>query len=979
MKPAPALKEKRVKAHFEDSRAMVALTDGILKHRRLIVALIISVTLASLIPLRHLQFRNTVTEWLPRDDDVMSLFLDTGHTFGMNELVLVTLKAASGETFSYEILEALRNAQEELALKPEVFFATSIVNAPDISRDEDGLRVSDFLRDIPRDDAVLEAVKKEAISRENFADTFISRDGEWLSLTVFLRNGQDSNRTFAGIIRPVLEKHLGGLAELHYSGEPATSYYMEAFIKSDILRLVPMVVLIVLLTLFVGFGSLRGVLFPSITVWFSTVWVFGLMGLLGIPLKIITPALPVLLIALGSAYGIHIVNVLSLSSGGAGHTAVGVAASLRRVIVPVMMASLTTMIGFTSFLTARLKLVMEFGALAALGILFAAIVAVLFIPAATGLLPPPRSRTGTKSRTMSFRFLEPVASFVIRRRRVILLAAGVVFVAFLLGIPRISREVDFSRYFPADSTPRRATAVVEEHFDGAFPLTVYFQAENVRSADTLRRVRRAVHFLAGLDHTGMPLGIPDVLQEMNHMLNDRFVLPATDGGAANLWFFLEGRDEISQMITDDLREALVFTKVSTLRMPVQKDLEARVEAFLVGEEARNYAAFDLRDLDPATVTGMRKHEARAVLEEIGWLHRRYARSEPFDASEAERRLAAAIDGRPRYDDAEVLDMVREEFAAVVLSPNFDFAVDPVAARRVFEELLSSVAGGRAGEEDLAAVLIRTIPEARDDEDLASDAAFGLALRVEESLQNAFSETAFSALRDLFAPAARDNPDFEKKVRGLLLDVADDLAVFPAAWAGDMKETGRPVVFSRVAQSGLTAAFSRLDRFLFSSQIQSLLLALGMTFLLMIALRRSLLLGTLSILPILFTLGVIYGFLGFSGIPLDYSTMMIAGVSIGVGIDYTIHFVHGVLSATERGDDLEGAVRKTIIEKGRAILVNSSAVVLGFAVLQLSSMSPLRHFGGLMAGSMVLAALAALSILPASILVCRPKKTQGGSS
>ena len=101
-------------------------------------------------------------------------------------------------------------------------------------------------------------------------------------------------------------------------------------------------------------------------------------------------------------------------------------------------------------------------------------------------------------------------------------------------------------------------------------------------------------------------------------------------------------------------------------------------------------------------------------------------------------------------------------------------------------------------------------------------------------------------------------------------------------------------------------------------------------------------------------------------------MMVAGVSIGVGIDYSIHFIHSVVQARDKGLDLEDAVHHAFLEKGRAILANSLAVIAGFSVLLLSTMIPLRDFGGIMVGSMLLAAISSLTVLPALILIIKPK-------
>ena len=97
-------------------------------------------------------------------------------------------------------------------------------------------------------------------------------------------------------------------------------------------------------------------------------------------------------------------------------------------------------------------------------------------------------------------------------------------------------------------------------------------------------------------------------------------------------------------------------------------------------------------------------------------------------------------------------------------------------------------------------------------------------------------------------------------------------------------------------------------------------------------------------------------------------MMIAGISIGVGIDYTIHFIQGVFIELKGGVSIKEAIEHTYVEKGKAILSNSIAVILGFAVLMFSQLRPLHHFGGTMMGSMFLAALASLTFLPALIII-----------
>jgi predicted RND superfamily exporter protein len=266
---------------------------------------------------------------------------------------------------------------------------------------------------------------------------------------------------------------------------------------------------------------------------------------------------------------------------------------------------------------------------------------------------------------------------------------------------------------------------------------------------------------------------------------------------------------------------------------------------------------------------------------------------------------------------------------------------------------------------------RVVPAGEFDEQVASDVADTLAVRLEESKILAFSRRAWTALEGLLPEKAVKDENARRKILGLLAEAADDLAVVPAAGLGAI--AGNDPGLGSIEQSGMPAALARLDYFLFVSQVQSIGLVLIITFLLMSIMRKSFRLGIVSTIPIIITVAVMYGTMGLAKIPLDYATMMIAGVSFGVGIDYSIHFVYGVSQALKTTSSLEKAVEAAFREKGRAILANSIAVTMGFLVLLLSSMSPLRTFGGMMVLSMFLAALTSLTTLPALLLWIKPFK------
>jgi predicted RND superfamily exporter protein len=145
-----------------------------------------------------------------------------------------------------------------------------------------------------------------------------------------------------------------------------------------------------LITLYFSFRTKRGVLLPLSAVLVSTVWAMGLMTLLGIDQSIVSNGMPVLLIAIGSAFGIHMIarykeDVLTCPDKEA-----CIKNALAEVGVPIVLAGVTTMIGFFAFAGSYLTVVSHFGVFTGIGVAFALIVSITFIPAVLSYLKQPK-------------------------------------------------------------------------------------------------------------------------------------------------------------------------------------------------------------------------------------------------------------------------------------------------------------------------------------------------------------------------------------------------------------------------------------------------------------------------------------------------------------------------------------------------------------------------------------------------------------
>ena len=155
--------------------------------------------------------------------------------------------------------------------------------------------------------------------------------------------------------------------------------------------------------------------------------------------------------------------------------------------------------------------------------------------------------------------------------------------------------------------------------------------------------------------------------------------------------------------------------------------------------------------------------------------------------------------------------------------------------------------------------------------------------------------------------------------------------------------------------------SRLERSHFIGVALSLALVLTAS----IVVFRSVTAGLIAVVPVTFSVLVLYAVMGFAGIHLEPATSMFAAIALGVGVDFGIHLVDRMREAyAVHADDTAAAVKRALPQTARACFFNSAALGLGFSVLLVSDLPTLQRFGGLVAVAAVSSYIAALIIVPA---------------
>jgi predicted RND superfamily exporter protein len=172
----------------------------------------------------------------------------------------------------------------------------------------------------------------------------------------------------------------------------------------------------------------------------------------------------------------------------------------------------------------------------------------------------------------------------------------------------------------------------------------------------------------------------------------------------------------------------------------------------------------------------------------------------------------------------------------------------------------------------------------------------------------------------------------------------------------------------VRLTGSSLLFINMDRYVFNGQVRSLGLVLAVLLVIMTFLFRSLRMGLLAMIPNAMPIAIMFGLLGWFGMPLDGFTAMMACIAIGIGVDDTVHFLHHLRVELDKGAELPEAISHTIRGVGRALVFTSVVLTLGFGIFCLASFLGTRNFGLLTAIAIVSALAADLLVLPSVLLL-----------
>jgi predicted RND superfamily exporter protein len=259
---------------------------------------------------------------------------------------------------------------------------------------------------------------------------------------------------------------------------------------------------------------------PLLAIAIANLWTLGTMAWLGYPLHLVTAVVPAMIQTIGITYTIHVVSEFYVQLRRPEHDGerLGAAgAALRELAAPLLLTAFTTAASLCCLMLTPLPAVREFALFSMIGVVYSALLAATFVPAALSLgAPVARARAPREGAFDGF--AARLARFDLHHRRAIFAGFLLVFALSIAGTTRIRVNTDFVSNFPSDHPVRRDFEAISRHLDGAGGITVALEAPSrdaFKEPANLREVESLQRWLEEQPEVGSTTSLVDYLRVLH--------------------------------------------------------------------------------------------------------------------------------------------------------------------------------------------------------------------------------------------------------------------------------------------------------------------------------------------------------------------------------------------------------------------------------------------------------------------------------
>ena len=496
----------------------------ILRNKIFILLVIILATVFLSMQWKHMRFTYTEANMLPDDHEVNLIYNDFLEVFG-EEGNLIVLGVKDSRVFTVKQFNAWNKLAESFKPYEEVETVLSIKDLQKLVKNNEKKQFDliPFVKDSVSSLEEINKLQEDLFKKYPFYDNFLfNAENKTLRTAIYLKKDIVNTSARKDFIINILEKRILEFEAKHpkldvkVSGMPYIRTLNSQNIVDEIPIFIGAALFVTSLIFFLFFRSFRATFISLIVVCIGVMWTFGILGLLGYEITVLTALIPPLIIVIGIPNCIFLINKYQHEVKSHGNKV----KSLQRVITKVgnatLMTNVTTASGFATFILTESKLLKEFGIVASLSILAIFILCLLIIPIMYTFLPYPKERhLEHLNKRWIGGFVDWMERMVKHKRITIYATAFILIMASMIGINQMIISGSLIEDMPKNKQFFKDIRFFEEEFNGIMPLEIMVDTKRkkgVMKLATLKRINELEELIDETPELSKPISVVSLVK-----------------------------------------------------------------------------------------------------------------------------------------------------------------------------------------------------------------------------------------------------------------------------------------------------------------------------------------------------------------------------------------------------------------------------------------------------------------------------------
>lgn len=554
--------------------------DGVISHYFLTIVIIFSFSGGMAYFYVQQQESNSIERFFFKDDPFLLQYQQIRDKIGSDELVMVALQKEN--LYTNENIQIIRDLTQALKQINGIMRVYSLTEIDELKIAGEEINVNKMIPEEKLSRAQLTEIQQkiEGMKGYNYLAASIGNSTMTIIIAELEQLSASEKTALCDDIIRITQEVAGNRAELHHTGMPIIVAEMDKMTKRDVLILTPIVGLIIFVITILLFKNITLSVTAMVTLALTQVWGVGLFVMCGEQFSFATSALSPLLVALAIADSVHLISHFLNSYDNHAHLEYEekVARATKEVWMPCLFTTLTTSIGFLSFVTSTLQPLFVLGIFAATGVFFAFVIDVTYIPAALVMF---RKIIDIENSVLSFLRIKndktsqhsffsnamvKIGRFSTTHVFGLVITFAVIIILSIIGMTMLKFETNPLKHLADSNKIKSDLLFVEGHFGGVVPSIMVIKSEkelDFTHPEALQRIDNIQKFM--LEKYGKYIhnaySVVDYLKEanksFNHNDNRYYTIPENRMDILDYYEMNTHPEILKRMVSRDRREAYI--------------------------------------------------------------------------------------------------------------------------------------------------------------------------------------------------------------------------------------------------------------------------------------------------------------------------------------------------------------------------------------------------------------------------------------